>query len=72
MPAGPINNIEQALNNPQVAARNMLISVTDPVLGPVRIAGTPLKFSAFDDPKERRVAPDLDQDRARILAELGL
>jgi CoA:oxalate CoA-transferase len=72
VPAGPINNIEQALNNPQVAARNMLISVADPVLGPVQIAGSPLKFSAFEDPKERRVAPDLDQDRAAILAELGL
>ena len=35
----------------------MLISVTDPVLGPVRIAGTPLKFSAFDDPKDTPRGP---------------
>lgn len=72
VPAGPINNIEQALAHPQVSARNMLINVTDPVLGPVRIAGTPLKFSGIADPAERRVAPDLDQDREAILAELGL
>lgn len=72
VPAGPINSIDEALSHPQVAARNMLISVTDPVLGPVRIAGTPLKFSTFEDPPTRRVAPDLDQDRRAILAELGL
>jgi CoA:oxalate CoA-transferase len=72
VPAGPINNIAQALAHPQVEARNMLITVTDPVLGPVRIAGTPLKFSGFEEPSERRVAPDLDQDRERILAEIGM
>lgn len=70
VPAGPINDIAQALAHPQVATRNMLIEVADPVLGPVRIAGTPLKFSRFDEPKTRRVAPDLDQDRAAILAGL--
>jgi CoA:oxalate CoA-transferase len=72
VPAGPINNIEQALRHPQVAARNMLIAVTDPTLGAVRIAGTPMKFSAFEDATVRSVAPDLDQHRAAILSELRL
>lgn len=30
VPCGPINNVEQALNHPQVAARNMLVTVEDP------------------------------------------
>ena len=70
VPAGPINDIANALAHPQVAARNMLAMVDDPVLGAVRITGTPLKFSTREDPTRFRVAPDLDQDRARILAEL--
>jgi CoA:oxalate CoA-transferase len=72
IPCGPINNVAQALAHPQVAARNMLIEVHDPVLGDLRLAGNPLKMSAFEDPKTRAPAPDLDADRAAILKELGL
>ena len=54
VPAGPINNIKQALEHPQVAARNMLIEVPDGSGGTLRLAGNPLKMSAFDDPKTRR------------------
>ena len=72
VPCGPVNNIAQALAHPQAAARNMLISVDDPVTGPLELAGNPMKLSAFDDPPTRRPAPDLDADRDRILRELGL
>jgi len=71
VPCGPINNIAEALEHPQVPVRNMLVETSDPVVGPVRIAGNPMKLSAFDDPKTRPPAPDLDGDRGRILAELG-
>jgi CoA:oxalate CoA-transferase len=72
VPCGPVNNIAQALAHPQTAARNMLISVDDPVTGPLELAGNPMKLSAFDDPPTRPPAPDLDADRDRILRELGL
>jgi CoA:oxalate CoA-transferase len=72
IPCGPINNVAQALAHPQVAARNMLIGVQDPTLGELRMAGNPLKMSAFPDPKTRAPAPDLDADRKAILEELGL
>jgi CoA:oxalate CoA-transferase len=71
VPCGPVNNIAQALAHPQTAARNMLISVDDPVTGPLELAGNPMKLSAFDDPPTRHPAPDLDADRDRILRELG-
>jgi CoA:oxalate CoA-transferase len=71
VPCGPVNNIAQALDHPQTAARNMLISVDDPVTGPLELAGNPMKLSAFDDPPTRPSAPDLDADRDRILRELG-
>ena len=71
VPCGPINNIAQAIAHPQVAARNMLVSVPDGSGGTLTLAGNPLKMSAFDDPKTRKAAPDLDADRAGILSFLG-
>ena len=72
IPCGPINNIAEALKHPQVAARNMLVSVPDPSGANLRLVGNPLKMSAFADPESRAPAPDLDADRAAILRELGL
>jgi CoA:oxalate CoA-transferase len=71
VPCGPINNIAQAIQHPQVAARNMLVSVPDGSGGTLTLAGNPIKMSAFDDPKTRKAAPDLDADRAGILSFLG-
>jgi CoA:oxalate CoA-transferase len=72
VPCGPINNIAQALEHPQVPVRNMLVETTDPVVGKVKVAGNPMKLSAFEDPATRPPAPEFDGDRARILKELGL
>jgi CoA:oxalate CoA-transferase len=72
VPCGPVNNIAQALAHPQTEARNMLVSVDDPVTGTLKLAGNPMKLSAFADPATRPPAPDLDADREKILRELGL
>ena len=72
VPCGPINTIDQAMAHPQVAARNMLVTVDDPVTGTLTVSGNPLKLGGFEDPTTRAPAPDLDADRTRILAELGL
>jgi CoA:oxalate CoA-transferase len=72
VPCGPINTVDRALQNPQVAARNMLITVEDPKAGTLKLAGNPLKFSAFADVPTRSPAPALDADRAKLLRELGL
>ncbi len=71
VPCGPINNIAEVLADPQVLARNMLVSVEDPVMGRQRMPGNPIKLSAFLDPPTRPPAPELDADRDRILAELA-
>ena len=71
IPCGPINNVAQAIAHPQVAARNMLVEVPDGSGGTLKLAGNPLKMSAFADPKTRRAAPDLDADRAAILSYVG-
>ena len=69
IPVGPINNVAECLAHPQVAARNMLVETLDPVLGPLKVVGSPFKMSAFPDLPNRRLAPELDQDRERLIAE---
>ncbi len=71
VPCGPINNIAQALQHPQVAARNMVVEVPDGSGGTLKLAGNPLKMSAFADPPTRPRAPDLDGDRQAILSYIG-
>ena len=70
--AGPCFNDEEVVHDPHLAARNMLVEVDDPVTGPLKLAGNPMKFSAFADPSIREPAPDLDADRQKVLRELGL
>jgi CoA:oxalate CoA-transferase len=70
VPSGPINNIAQALEHPQVAPRNMIVEVPDGSGGTLRLAGNPLKMSAFNDSASRQAAPDLDGDRQAILSFL--
>jgi CoA:oxalate CoA-transferase len=71
IPSGPINTVDKVVHDPQVVARNMVVTTEDPVAGSLPLAGNPLKFSAFPDPPTRPPAPELDADRARILEMLG-
>ena len=73
VPSGPINDVAQALDDPQVRARNMVVEMLDQSLPkPLIMAGNPIKSSAYPDPTTRPAAPALDQHRAALLAELGL
>ncbi len=71
IPAGPINDIAQAVDHRQAAARNMVVELDDPVAGRMKFIGNPLKISGYPDPSTRPPAPDLDGNRAAILKELG-
>ena len=46
IPCGPIHGIDELATDPQVAARDMLQEVVDPVAGPMQMAGVPIKLSA--------------------------
>ena len=69
IPCAPINDIAHVCADPQVAARNMVVPIDDEDLPGIRIAGLPIKMSAYPDRDRRSAAPDLDADRARILAD---
>jgi len=70
VPCGPINDIAAIANDPQIRARNMIVAIDDPEAGPLKLAGNPIKLSAFPDPPSRPAAPALDGDRAAILKDL--
>ena len=68
VPCGPVNTISQVFQHPQVAARDMLVSIDDPVIGKLTVAGNPFKMSGVATPAVRRPPPEVDGDRAAILA----
>ena len=71
IPASGINDIATVMAHPQVEPRNMVVEVDDPTAGRLEVAGNLIKLSGYDDPTARATAPDVDQDRERILEELA-
>jgi crotonobetainyl-CoA:carnitine CoA-transferase CaiB-like acyl-CoA transferase len=45
IPCGPINTIDQVFEDPQVLARDMLISIPESRSGEIKMVGNPIKFS---------------------------
>ncbi len=70
VPAGPVNTVAQALDNPQAAARGMLQTVPHPGIGPVRMVASPLKLEATP-PTIRRHPPMLGEHTEEVLREIG-
>ena len=71
IPCGPINNIKEAVENPQIESRNMIVKAYHKVIGDFKLAGNPIKMSSYKDEKERGDIPDLDEHREKILKEFS-
>lgn len=69
VPCGAINDVSQVVADPQIAARNMLVTLEGFEDSPVRVAGNPIKMSAFADPSHRGAVPRLDEHREKLLQE---
>ena len=69
IPCGPIFNIKQAVENPQIQERNMIISSFHKKIGEFKSAGNPIKMSTYKDEKTRGDIPDLDEHRDKIIKE---
>jgi formyl-CoA transferase len=69
VPNGPINNLKQVFEEPQVAARGMKIELEHPLAGKVPLIASPMKFSAtkleFKTPP-----PVLGQHTDEVLSKL--
>ena len=70
VPNGEVRDIEQMLNDPQLAARQMIETLMHPTIGPTRVIGAPIKLS--EHPASVRTAPPvLGQHTGTVLHELG-
>ncbi len=49
IPVGRVRSVPEALSNPQVADRQMLIEVEHPTVGRMRMTGNPIKMSGLPD-----------------------
>ncbi len=71
IPCGPIFNIKQAVENPQIRERNMIVKSFHKKIGEFKSAGNPIKMSTYKDEKTRGDIPDLDEHRDKILKEFS-
>ena len=71
IPCGPIFNIKEAVENPQIEARNMIVKSFHKIIGEFKLAGNPIKMSSYEDKKTRGDIPDLDEHRDKILKEFN-
>lgn len=71
VPGGPVQNVAEIEADPHVRAREMIVEVEQPgSRRPVRIVGSPLKFTRTPSGVRHR-APRLDEDRAAVLNDWG-
>ena len=71
VPCGPINDLAQVFDDPQVQHRGMRIELPHPTAGKVPLVASPIKLSRT--PVEHRTAPPLlGQHTDEVLAGIGL
>jgi formyl-CoA transferase/CoA:oxalate CoA-transferase len=70
IPCGPINEVDETLNDPHLQARGMIVELEHPSVGPVRSLGNPVHLGST--PVSYRLPPPaLGQHTAEILESLG-
>jgi crotonobetainyl-CoA:carnitine CoA-transferase CaiB-like acyl-CoA transferase len=70
IPSGPIRDVSGALADPHLAARNFIVELEHPLLGPVKSLATPIHFSRTGL-SFRRHPPLLGEQTDEVLDELG-
>ncbi len=71
VPVGPIYTVDEALTQPQVLAREMVVDLPHPTEGVVRTLGSPVKMSVTP-PELRSSSPAHGEHTDEVLRGLGL
>ena len=71
VPCSAVRTVSEALADPQLAAREMIVPLEHVTAGAIRVLGTPVKLSATPA-SIRTPPPTLGQHTAAILKEIGL
>ena len=70
VPAAPVNSIDKVMEDRQLKARNMFLTVEDDVAGTVTIPGNPIKMENLPETPDRPHAPAIGEHTDKILHEL--
>jgi len=65
----PVNDLDRVVEDPQVLHNEILITLDHPQAGPIRVVGSPVRFSATPS-SVRDVPPQLGQHRDAILQDI--
>lgn len=68
VPASVVNDVADLFDCPHVAARDMLMTLDDPVWGPVQVVGNPIKMSDVPEP-EAGLPPRLGEHTEAVLRD---
>jgi crotonobetainyl-CoA:carnitine CoA-transferase CaiB-like acyl-CoA transferase len=70
VPCAPVNTVDRVLQDPQTAAREMVVEVPHPLIHDLKLLGIPIKLS--DTPGDIRLPPPLKgQHSEEVLTDLG-
>src|SRR5690606_13003210 len=71
IPCAPVYNLQQAVHDEQVLARNMIVEVAHPLGGSTKMPGNPIKLS--DTHEDTFTSPPLlGQHNEEVYASLGI
>lgn len=70
VPCAPINDVEGIMQDKQILARNMIVTLEDKTLGKIKLAGNPVKMTLNEDPPKREHSPEIGENNNEILSKI--
>ncbi|MFC2005726.1 CaiB/BaiF CoA transferase family protein [Chloroflexota bacterium] len=69
VPFAPINSIDKVVRDPQVLSQDMIVTIDQPGIGEMQVAGNPIKMSEIQE-EMFKPAPESGQNTEEILSQL--
>ena len=70
VPCAPVNTVDKVLEDRQLKARNMFVTVDDPIAGKIIIPGNPIKMESIPECPDRPPAPEIGEHTDKLLRSL--